>query len=849
MYGGTKEEMLRLVKDAGVVDDSVSSINDVSFDQIITAINKTQQRMGITGTTAKEASGTIQGSVASMKSAWQNMLTGMVDENANFEQLAQDFVSTLITEDGQGGVLGTLVPRIGQVIAGIGTALQTLLPQLINMVVPIIQQNLPVITTAIQNAVTSLLNIMPQVLPVLSQLVLSIVQAFIGMLPQIANTGIQLVLSLAQGITSALPQLIAMIPQLITSIVTVLTENLPQIIDTATNIVLALIQGLTQAIPQLVASIPKLIMAIVTTIVQNLPKITDSGKKILEAIVKGILSLIAKVGTSALKVISTFVSNIAKSLSRIIQSGARILTSLIQGIGQKIGELKTKVQEVGNSIVDKLKEFPSKVLSVGKDIVAGIWKGISGNLGWIKGKIKGWVGNVTSFLKGLFGIHSPSKVTKNEVGKPMVQGMASGMMSASGDIKKASSDIADLASGTMVGGLEKGKKKVKKTAEELSKEVITNANKKVQNLKKANKLAETDEITFWKKITTQVKKGTTGYSTAMANLAKAKNDLKKDVKDLSKTFVEGVSKVNADLDKQIKDLRTAYVDSVNKRKEEIVNSLNLFETVTYDKKISKKTLLKNLSAQVKALRTWDNTLDSLRNKIKNTDLLAELEKKGIGSLPVLEQINSMSKAELAEYEKLYRQKSAIAQERATTEGQELLKQTNAQIATLQANARKQIEALKKTYVKGLKELGIDGSKQSRIVGKQIASGIKSGFSAGMKGVTAQTKAELQTMLKSVKKQLKIKSPSQVYRDEIGDNLARGIGVGFESEMKAITQQMQNAIPTSFDVSPSNARYGTDQKEIDMVSAFKTALSQVKIVLDDEVAGEFVEKTMTRVIYA
>ena len=140
-YGGTKTEMLRLVQDAGVVSKSVKSIDDVSFDQIIEGIHIVQDRMNITGTTSREASATIEGATGSMKAAWQNMLTGMADENADFESLSSNFVGTLITPDGKGGVIGTIVPRISQVLQGMARTIRTLLPELINQVMPIINEN------------------------------------------------------------------------------------------------------------------------------------------------------------------------------------------------------------------------------------------------------------------------------------------------------------------------------------------------------------------------------------------------------------------------------------------------------------------------------------------------------------------------------------------------------------------------------------------------------------------------------------------------------------------------------------------------------------------------------------
>ena len=115
-YGGTKTEMERLLADAekitGIKYD-ISNLNDV-----YQAIHVIQGELGITGTTAKEASTTIQGSAASMKSAWKNLLTGMADSNANHKQLVQNFVDSIIGQNGEGGVLGNVLPRIRIMIDG-----------------------------------------------------------------------------------------------------------------------------------------------------------------------------------------------------------------------------------------------------------------------------------------------------------------------------------------------------------------------------------------------------------------------------------------------------------------------------------------------------------------------------------------------------------------------------------------------------------------------------------------------------------------------------------------------------------------------------------------------------------
>lgn len=439
-YGGTKEEMLRLVKDAGVVEDSVESIDDVSFDQIIEAINLTQTRMGITGTTAKEASATIQGSTASMKSAWQNMLTGMADENANFEQLASDFVGTLITEDGQGGVLGTIVPRIATVITGMSTAIQTMLPQLIQAVVPIIQQNLPIIMTAVQGALQTILQVLPQVIPIIADLIPQIVSTLVGLLPDIINAGIQILLGLIQGISDAIPDLIAMLPEIIATIVDVLIQNLPLIIDTGMELLVGLIEGLAEAIPKLIDYIPQIISTIVTVLINNLPKIVDSAVKIMVALINGLIQSLPKLIAMTPRIIMTIVSTLIQNLPQIIQGGVQIIASLISGLVQSLGNLLTNAKKIGSTILQAIADIPKKMIDTGVNLVKGIWQGITGSLDWIKSKIRGWVGNVTGFIKRLFGINSPSKLFRDEIGTNLALGIGEGF---SDEMKAVSQEMGD----------------------------------------------------------------------------------------------------------------------------------------------------------------------------------------------------------------------------------------------------------------------------------------------------------------------------------------------------------------------------------------------------------------------
>lgn len=161
-YGGTKEEMLRLVKEAGVVEESVESIDDVSFDKIIDAIHIVQTNIGITGTTAKEASSTIEGSTSSMKAAWQNLMVSIASENGNFNKDLNTFLGTVETSFKNSG------PRIKTIINGVVKTLKSLLrksaPQLANTVLPVLDKVTKGVKTAGKFIVNNFDKIAPAVM-------------------------------------------------------------------------------------------------------------------------------------------------------------------------------------------------------------------------------------------------------------------------------------------------------------------------------------------------------------------------------------------------------------------------------------------------------------------------------------------------------------------------------------------------------------------------------------------------------------------------------------------------------------------------------------------------------------
>ena len=401
-YGGTKTEMQRLIKDASKMKDVQKELgitvdgNSTSFANIVNAISVMQKSMGIAGTTAKEASQTISGSVNAMKGAWQNLLTGMADDNANFEQLINNFVDSVLT------VGDNILPRIKTVITGISQMisglLKELVPKLVKEIPPLLQETLPVLLEAVTTSLNAIIEVLPMIIDAISKLIPQIVSTLLQMLPQLIDVGIKGILSLIQGITDALPQLIAMLPTIIKQIVDTLLQNLPLIIETGIQLILALINGLVDALPQLIDYVPEVIETIVKILMENLPLIVSAAIQIIVALIKGLIQALPKIVTFMPRIILTMIKGIIEGLPKFIENGGKIIASLITGIGNKIGNLKNKAGEIVKTIKDKIVNLPKEALTWGKDIVTGIADGIKGAVGKVTDAVKGVANKIKNFL-------------------------------------------------------------------------------------------------------------------------------------------------------------------------------------------------------------------------------------------------------------------------------------------------------------------------------------------------------------------------------------------------------------------------------------------------------------------
>lgn len=237
-----------------------------SYGDIVDAIHVVQTEMGITGTTAKEASETISGSLASAKSAWSNLVTGIADDDADFNTLMDNFVGSVTT------AADNIAPRIGIALNGVAELIKEIVPVAMQYIPQIITEFLPTIADAAVGIVTS------------------IGTAIFDNIDQILEYGQNILDTLLEGIISNAGNISGSVTEIITKFGSFIFENLPEIIMAGINILIALVQGIIESIPELATAATKAIIELAGYLIssENIDKIISLGADLINALAEGI---------------------------------------------------------------------------------------------------------------------------------------------------------------------------------------------------------------------------------------------------------------------------------------------------------------------------------------------------------------------------------------------------------------------------------------------------------------------------------------------------------------------------------------------------------------------------------
>ena len=335
-YGGTKEEMQRLLADAekfsGIHYD-ISNLNDV-----YNAIHVIQEELGITETTAEEASSTISGSFNMVKAAWDNVLTSIAGGGPALEQTVSEFTQSVST------FASNIIPVISTALKGVGQLVQNLAPIISAELPGLVSEVVPMLTEAIMTMTRSIISVLPQIVSTISQAISGmsseLVEVFMALLdilmndilPEVITLGMKIVTELGNGIAGNVGHLSDSLANLIGFLVDTIVANLPTLLSVGLNILMALAEGISRNFGKIMGSLIQLIGFIASTILSNLPKIIEIGLTFILGIVQGINQNIHKIADTIINAIPQIVDAITASLPIFLKIGVQIILQVAAGI-------------------------------------------------------------------------------------------------------------------------------------------------------------------------------------------------------------------------------------------------------------------------------------------------------------------------------------------------------------------------------------------------------------------------------------------------------------------------------------------------------------------------------------
>lgn len=434
-YGGTKTEMERLLADAQKLTGVKYDINNLN--DVYQAIHVIQEEMGITGTTAKEASETLEGSMAAAKAAWDNFMNGSGDA----DQLADAFATAA---DNIVKNLAEIIPRFAETLPALAGAIVSQIPGLAAAIVPavlsagqsILEQARDAVTafdfvaaaedvvqkitdfissdglssflgclvdifTDIVNGISSML---PVLLPALVELIAYTVTTLIDQLPALLECALQLIIGLADGLLAALPVLVAALPEIINSVVSFLVAAAPQILQAGITLLLALVDALPTVIDALIAALPQIIESTVSTLVAAAPQIVQAGITLLLALTEAIPVIVPQIVAALPQIITAIINGLVAAGPQVLASAQEVWGQITAAVPQLIADIGAAVPEIINGIVNGLAAGASAVWDAACQLGSNI------------------LGGIKSFL----GINSPSTVMA-EQGNYIIQGLLNGL--------------------------------------------------------------------------------------------------------------------------------------------------------------------------------------------------------------------------------------------------------------------------------------------------------------------------------------------------------------------------------------------------------------------------------------
>ncbi|WJM62597.1 hypothetical protein QTN46_02705 [Bacillus amyloliquefaciens] len=540
-----------------------------------------------------------------------------------------------------------------------------------------------------------------------------------------------------------------------------------------------------------------------------------------------------------------------------IKSAASTAFSYMKAqIVNRIQATKERIVSIWNGVMKFFRGINLK--SIGRNIIQGLINGISGMAGALASKVKSMANAIPSGMKKLLGIHSPSRVMRDQVGYHVGTGMAAGIDKSQGKVKAAAAKAAKAA---------------QKAAEVKVSNKIKNAEvkydtkkmgadtyiKTLQKIQKQNKLTSEQNRKIQREI----------YQASKSASDKQKKLLKEQQRKEAKAKLAYTKKVSDQIKKAEAKYDTGkisgntYIKTLEKIKKK--NKLNSDQQIKVQWEIyqTQKTMADKARKQKEAEKKAADKLNKGILSANNTYLskFKSVKEMGVGSADQINAISRMTDSELNEYVKLWQEKHKLASTQAEQELTGLKNETTKKIVELRSAANKELALLKNDYLRKIGELTVDVKQLGSLKksGKAIGSNTMAGIISGMKNMQGELAKEANsiasTIEKTIKKKLKIHSPSRLMRDQVGIMVPAGIAVGIQNGIGTVQKAMgavsdamtiqQEDLNFAYDTSISSSELGTVRKELSAdIRNLELPDRMIVVEMDSKKVGQGVEKPVT-----
>lgn len=390
------------------------------------------------GNFARESAETLSGSLGAVKSAFKDVL-GNLTLGADMAPSLEALKNTVITF-----VSGNLMPALVNII---GTGLPVLAEMVVALGPPLIDAGMQ----AIQSLCNGLAASMPTLIPMAAQAITYIVTGLLDNVPALITAAMALIQGLVDGLLAAIPVLIEAVPQIITSLVTAVLDSIPQIIQAGIDLLTSLVTALPQIIAAVVAAIPQIINGVVTAVIGSIPQIVQAGIQLLVALIQALPQIIATIVPAIPQIVSSIVNALASNIPQIIQAGVQLLTALIRNLPTIISTIVASMPQIISGIVSALGQGASQMVQVGMNLLLGLGQGIANAVGSVVAKAKAAAQGILNSVKSFFGIHSPSTVFRDTIGRNLALGLAGGIDDNTGAAVAATEKMAAKVAGVGFG--------------------------------------------------------------------------------------------------------------------------------------------------------------------------------------------------------------------------------------------------------------------------------------------------------------------------------------------------------------------------------------------------------------